>query len=142
MGDEATIWELMREFYSFEHLPFDEPRGRAALGRLLGDPGLGRAWRIEAGGHVAGYLVVTFGYSLEFHGRDAFVDELYLREEFRGHGLGRRAIEVAEAECRASGIAALHLEVERKNTPAQAFYRRMGFADHDRYLMTKRLADR
>jgi ribosomal protein S18 acetylase RimI-like enzyme len=31
----------------------------------------------------------------------------------------------------------LHLEVERANTAAQGVYRRAGFKDHDRYLLTK-----
>jgi len=35
------------------------------------------------------------------------------------------------------GVKALHLEVERTNTAAQAFYRKIGFKDHSRYLMTK-----
>ncbi len=33
----------------------------------------------------------------------------------------------------------LHLEVERANARAQNVYRRQGFVDHDRYLLTKRL---
>ena len=92
------------------------------------------------GAAVAGYLVVCFGWSLEFQGRDAFVDELYVREAFRGQGLGTRALEVAADLCRASGVRALHLEVERRNTRAQDVYRRAGFVDREYYLMTRRLA--
>ena len=36
-----------------------------------------------------------------------------------------------------AGVSALHLEVERQNEAAQGFYRRLGFKDHDRYLMTR-----
>lgn len=86
---------------------------------------------------TAGYVVVAFGYSLEFHGRDAFVDELFLRPAFRGRSLGREVLRFVEEQCRAAGVTALHLEVERKNTAAQEFYRRLGFQDHDRYLMTR-----
>lgn len=38
---------------------------------------------------------------------------------------------------RGFGIRAVHLEVARRNVPAREFSRRMGFEDHDRYLMTK-----
>ncbi|HYP53210.1 MAG TPA: GNAT family N-acetyltransferase, partial [Pyrinomonadaceae bacterium] len=65
--------------------------------------------------------------------------EFYLREEARGRGAGRRALEFVEGECRALGVRALHLEVERVNTNAQNLYRRCGFKDHDRYLLTKRV---
>jgi len=83
--------------------------------------------------------VVTFGYSLEYGGRDAFIDELWVHERVRGQGIGTRALHMAEAACREQGIQALHLEVERTNAVAQQVYRRAGFVDHDRYLLTKRL---
>jgi diamine N-acetyltransferase len=88
-----------------------------------------------------GYLVAVWGYSLEWHGRDAFVDELFVEPGRRGRGIGSRALELAQEECRRAGIRALHLEVERPNTRAQELYRRMGFRDHDRYLMTKVLVE-
>lgn len=139
--DEDALLEMMREFYAHEGLYFDEARARGALSPLLADERFGRAWVVRVDGEAAGYVVLTLGYSLEFGGRDAFLDELYLRERFRGSGLGRRAIETAVQACRALGVAALHLEVERANTGAQGVYRRMGFHDHDRYLMTRWVAE-
>jgi GNAT superfamily N-acetyltransferase len=129
--------ELMREFYAFDHIAFDVGAARGALREILGDGRLGVVHLIRVGAETAGYLVITFGFSLEFHGRDAFVDELFLREDFRGQGIGRASIEFAGEVCRAEGIAALHLEAERTNTRAVELYRRAGFRDHDRYLLTK-----
>jgi len=39
-----------------------------------------------------------------------------------------------------SGRQALHLEVERTNAVGQTLYRKFGFEDHDRYLMSRRIA--
>lgn len=136
-SDADLLIELMREFYEFDHIAFDEPEARVALLQLLGDARLGRVFLIRADQETVGYLVVTFGFSLEFKGRDAFVDELFLRAEFRGQGIGTRALAQAEDACREAGVGALHLEVERANTTAQGLYRRRSFKDHDRYLMTK-----
>lgn len=141
-SDADQLVVLMREFYEFDHIPFDESDARAALSQLLGDARLGRVFLIRADDETVGYLVVTFGFSLEFKGRDAFVDELFLRAEFRGRGIGTRALAQAEVACREANVRALHLEVERANTTAQGLYRRRGFTDHDRYLMTKWLAPR
>jgi GNAT superfamily N-acetyltransferase len=80
---------------------------------------------------------VTFGFSLEFRGRNAFVDELFVREEHRGRGLGAAALAVAEEFCRGLGIAALRLEVERENPRAQELYEREGFRVHPRHILTK-----
>jgi len=136
-ADAELLLGMMREFYECEHIEFVEGDARCALAQILSDGSLGRVWLIESGGEVAGYLVLTLGFSLEFKGRDAFVDELFLRAAFRGRGLGRRALEFAEAACRGLGVRALHLEVERANAAAGLLYRRYGFAEHDRHLMTK-----
>lgn len=138
---EATDIELlvvfMRDFYEHEALSFDESAARQALQQLIENHFFGRVFLFELADEKVGYAVLTFGFSLEFHGRDAFVDELYICESYRGRGLGKQALEFLADVCRTEGIAALHLEVERVNTIAQEVYRQQGFKDHDRYLLTK-----
>jgi GNAT superfamily N-acetyltransferase len=136
-SDADLLVPLLREFYAYDHIAFDEPEARRALAQLLGDARLGRVYLIRVADELIGYFVLTFGFSLEFKGRDAFVDELFLRAEFRGRGIGTHALAVAEEACRAENVRALHLEVERVNAGAQEVYRRAGFKDHDRYLLTK-----
>jgi GNAT superfamily N-acetyltransferase len=138
-ADIETLLELMREYYAFDHLPFDEQVARAALAKFVDDESLGRVWLISDEGSPVGYLVLTLGYSLEYGGRDAFIDEVYVCSSHRGRGIGQRALTFAEDVCRSLGVRALHLEVERANTGAHGLYRKAGFVDHDRYLMTRRI---
>ncbi|HVG39079.1 MAG TPA: GNAT family N-acetyltransferase [Pyrinomonadaceae bacterium] len=140
--DADILLELMREFYAVEHLTFVEETARAAVRQLLANPEYGAVFLARGGEEeqFAGYVVVTFGFSLEFHGRNALVDELYVRENFRGRGVGGECLRHVEGFCRREGVRFLHLEVDRANTRAQALYRRAGFRDHDRYLLTKTLA--
>jgi GNAT superfamily N-acetyltransferase len=133
---------FMRALYAFDHLPFDENIARAALEGILRDHSFGYVWLIQVDGAAIGYVVLTLGYSLEYHGRDAFIDELYIRESHRGHGIGSKTLQFVEDACRALGVQALHLEVERTNTGAQTVYRKAGFVDHDRYLLTKWIGER
>jgi ribosomal protein S18 acetylase RimI-like enzyme len=139
-GDAGALLSMMRELNEHEGMAFDEPKARAALAQLIADGRFGVAHLILFGDEPAGYLVVTFGFSIEFGGRDAFVDELFIKDEFRGRGVGKAALGRAEEVCRARGIRALHLEVERANERAQTLYRKSGFRDHDRYLLTKWLS--
>lgn len=138
-GDIDVLLEFMGEYYEFDHLPFDAHSARSALEQLLGDATLGQVWLIHHRGVAAGYIVLTLGYSLEYGGRDAFIDEVYLRASHRGHGVGASALAFIEGVCRALDVRALHREVERQNTRAHGVYRKVGFVDHDRYLMTKRM---
>lgn len=132
-----TLIELMRAFYLHEHLPFNEPATRSSLQVILNNPTYGQIHLICIEDQVIGYLAITFGFSLEYHGRDAFIDELYIQAAYRGQGIGKQSVRFAEEICRQAGIQTLHLEVERKNTMAQATYQKAGFIEHDRALLTK-----
>ncbi len=136
-SDVTEILAMMRAFYAIDAYPFDEAIAQDALDRLIRNPALGGIWLMRADGHLAGYVVLTLGYSLEFHGRDAFVDELFVAPMYRHRGIGTQALRFIEEQCRAFGVHALHLEVERGNAGAQRLYRSLGFRDHDRYLMTQ-----
>ena len=140
-GDLDAVLLMQRAYYGDDGYPYGESSLRRTWGRLLADPELGRAWVAEGPSGLVGYLVLTVSFSLEYRGRDAFIDELYLVPSHRGQGLGPRALALAEQACRELGVTALHLEVERANLRAQALYRRQGYVDHDRFLMTRQISD-
>lgn len=135
--DLDLLVEFMRAFNAIDAYPFDAQITRAALERFVSDPTLGRVWIIQAVAAPIGYLALTFGFSFEFHGRDAFIDELFVLASYRHQGVGTRAMQFVIEACHDLGVQALHLEVERHNSAAQALYRAFGFTDHDRYLLTR-----
>ena len=139
-ADADALVEMMRDFNEHERIAFDESEVRAVLAQLFANDAYGLACLILLGGQVAGYVVLTFGFSIEFRGRDALIDELFVRDEFRGRGLATAALRHAEGLCRERGIRALHLEVDRQNTRAQSVYARAGFADRGNHLLNKWLA--
>ncbi|HVG11171.1 MAG TPA: GNAT family N-acetyltransferase [Thermoanaerobaculia bacterium] len=134
------ILGLMREFYLAEGYPFDETVARSALEELIGNPELGEIWVATEGDEVVAYIAVTFGFSFEYGGRDAFIDELVVAPAHQGQGLGTKGLAVAEAICRTAGVRALLLEVERGKDNARRLYEKSGFVEHSRYLLMKPLA--
>ncbi len=140
LSDVEAILALQHAYYDEEGYPFVETEARVALTRLVADSSLGRAWVAEQDQRAIAYAVLTLGYSLEYRGRDAFVDEIYVAPVHRGRGLGRQALQVMESACRSEGVRALHLEVELENQSAGELYRSVGFRDHARRLMTKLLS--
>jgi ribosomal protein S18 acetylase RimI-like enzyme len=117
--------------------PFDERRRRTTFEDFAKEASFGQAWLIFVGEKLAGYVILTLGFSFEYRGRDAYIDELYVDAPFRGRGLGRKTVEFVEEAARELGVNAIHLEASQGNTTAIELYRRTGFVDHDRRLMTK-----
>jgi len=118
--DIDHLLPLMQEYSEFDRLEFDSWRARRAMLALLGNPGLGRVWFIREAQETCGYL----------------------REPFRGRGLGTHALEAAGEATRAEGVVAFHLEVRRDNAAAQRYYERLGFVRCDQYFLhARRLCD-
>jgi diamine N-acetyltransferase len=139
--DEPNLLRMMRKLAEQEPgaYYFDEPVVRRLLREFLANLSLGRAWIFSEGAAPAGYIVLTLGYSFEYHGRDAFVDELYVEPQYRRRGIARQALRFVEEQARKMGVQAIHLEVDHGNDPARELYRGSGYEDHGRYLVTKRL---
>jgi ribosomal protein S18 acetylase RimI-like enzyme len=138
-GDERELLRMMRLLAEQEpgKIQFDEGAARASLRKFLSLPAFGGVWMLCEGNKAVGYIVLTVGFSFEFHGHDAFIDELYVDAAYRRRGYGRKAVTFIEGKAREMGVNAIHLEVDRGNDSAVELYRRAGYADHDRFLMTK-----
>jgi ribosomal protein S18 acetylase RimI-like enzyme len=138
-ADIPTLLSFMRALNEADPgpTPFDEPAAREALERFLANDSFGRAWLILDGSSPVGYVVLTLGYSLEYRGRDAFIDEFFIAASHRSRGWGRAAIAFVEVAARSVGVRAIHLEVSHSNPRAYDFYRRAGFEDYRRFLLNK-----
>ena len=139
-SDIEALVILMAEFYAEAGYPLDVSRARAAFADLRRQPVLGRSFLITAGGAVVGHVVLTLTFSMEYGGLAAFVDDFYIRAAFRNQGIGSFALASVAAKARDLGVRAIHLEVGRDNGAAQTVYRRAGFMDNDRQLLTLQIA--
>lgn len=117
---------------------FHEPTVRANLAELLQNPAYGVVYLVREETSLVGYLVLCFDYSLEYRGKGAWIDELFVDAAHRGKGIGTQLLDLAESSSSEHNAKFLHLEVNRGN-PAIELYRRRGFLDHNRYLMSKSL---
>jgi len=138
-ADLPAILEMMEDFNAGEGIAFDRAVFRPRLERLVSDSGLGRVLLFEADDGPSGYAIVTWGYDLEYGGRDAFLTELFVRASHRGRGLGRLALAAAEDAARSGGAHALHLLVRHENAGALGLYHRAGYRTEPRAVMTKDL---
>jgi ribosomal protein S18 acetylase RimI-like enzyme len=118
---------------------YDEESGRRGFLELFRDPSLGRVWVGRRQDAIVGYVLLTFSFSLELDGRNAFIDELIVDRSCRGQGLGEALLAFAENAARELGIKAMHLEVNPANVAASRLYAKHGFVRRPYALMTRRL---
>lgn len=113
---------------------------RAAIAPLLEGIPHGAAYLIGPARAPMGYVIVSFGWSLQFGGMDGFIDEIYLRPAVRGRGIASEILISLPKALASAGVKALHLEVARTNTRTSRLYTRAGFAPREHHmLMTRRL---
>ena len=97
----------------------------------------------EADGTVAAIIVLLVKAD------HLLLDNIAVRPDRQGRGLGRTLIAFAEAEARHNGLAKLRLYTHAKMTENIALYTRLGFTEtsrgresgYDRVFMRKRVAD-
>ena len=78
----------------------------------------------EVDGEAAGYAILSRSFSPESGSPICWIEELYIRKAYRGHGLGTKFFSSVRKEFPS---ARLRLEVEPENTGAVALYKRLGF---------------
>jgi ribosomal protein S18 acetylase RimI-like enzyme len=131
---------MMLDFYAHEGISSELSSAKIALETLLQGSEFGKVWLFGfQDDELAGYLVLTYSFSLEYGGVNALIDELYVRPEWRRQGIGDEALRFLEQILRNEGVNTLYLEVDRDNAVAQLLYRKHRFGDKNRFLLSKRL---
>jgi GNAT superfamily N-acetyltransferase len=133
--DLEILLPLVRAFHEFEDIHITEEQRESSLTALLANAELGGIWLIYYNRQLVGYVALCLGYSIEFSGKDAFIDEFYIRPEFRGKGLGTQTLEFIKIAAKNLDIRAIHLEVARTNTNAHQLYSRSSFEVREKYVL-------
>ncbi|WP_439525360.1 GNAT family N-acetyltransferase [Roseovarius mucosus] len=135
--DLDRLLSLVAAFHQETGIAQSEATRRSALLPMLEGSPHGVTYLIGPGRAPIGYIVISFGWSVEFGGLDGYVDEFYIRPSVRGRGIGSEVMISLPKALAGAGLKALHLEVRRDNDKARALYRKLRFEPRDAYsLMT------
>lgn len=126
--DRAIYLELAHEFYHSPAVlePVPDAQFERAFDEMMRSEDYLKGYIFEQDGQIAGYALLCQTYTQEAGGRVIWVDEVYVRPEFQGRGLGRSLF---EALPELAPAARYRLEIEPDNVRAEKLYRRMGFVD-------------
>ncbi|MBY5988884.1 GNAT family N-acetyltransferase [Roseovarius atlanticus] len=140
LEDLDRLLPLVAAFHAEEGIAQDEATRRAALTPLLEGSPHGCVYLAGPRRAPIGYVIVTFGWSVEFGGLDGFVDEIFIRPGVRGRGIGSEILLTLPKTLAKAGMKAIHLEVDRGNESARRVYEKLRFESRENYmLMTRKL---
>ena len=103
-GSVARALPFMQSLYRREHIDYDPDRTLRSAEWLLDHPDWGGIWIVTDEGRDAGYFAITVSSSIEFQGRFAILDELYIADEWRGRGVGPAVVAFVVAMGAAAGL--------------------------------------
>lgn len=137
-GEVPTLLELIRELARFEKLEHEVVATVSSLeNSLFGPQAAAGALLAQCDGKLAGYAIYFFTFS-SFIGRPGiWLEDVYVRPEFRKRGLGRGLIEAVakvgvERNCGRFEWTALNW-----NEHALDFYRRLGARRLDEWVLLR-----
>ncbi|MBN8564472.1 GNAT family N-acetyltransferase [Leptolyngbya boryana CZ1] len=135
IADLEILLPLVQEFHAVADLHLADYQRENSVKMLLTHAELGGIWLICCRSQVVGYIALCTSYSIEFGGKDAFIDEFYIKPLFQGKGLGKQTLEQIKTIAKALGIYAIHLEVLKSNLSAQKLYNQSKFENREQYVL-------
>lgn len=138
--DIDRVLSLMERYHEERGIASDDSSRRRAVMPLLDGSPHGAVWLIGPTRAPLGYVLVTFGWSVEFGGTEGWVDEAYIRPSVRKRGIGTEVLHAIAVSLTAGGVRALHARLAHDDQEAQKFCKRVGFEPRNGILvMTDRL---
>ncbi|HMM01347.1 MAG: GNAT family N-acetyltransferase [Dysgonomonas sp.] len=122
-SDFEELVSLFLEFATFEKLP---EKMTNSAGQMLKEKDYFHGFVARDGdGSIIGYATYFFAY-YTWTGKSLYMDDLYVRQTYRGKGIGTRLINAVIAYAKEECCNGLRWQVSEWNHPAITFYKSLG----------------
>jgi GNAT superfamily N-acetyltransferase len=105
----------------------ERDRQRRALGEILSNAAIGRIYVVRESDAVIAMASLLYTVSTAEGGKAAWLEDVVVRPDRRGRGIGRMLLEYVAARARADGVLRITLLTDPGNARAHALYRGLGF---------------
>ena len=125
--DKSSVLEMMRVFYASPAVYSNgsEEIFETDIETCIGGCPYLEGYIIENSNDIQGYAMVAKSFSTEFGKPCIWLEDLYIKDEYRGLGIGKRFMEFLTkkyTDC------IFRLEVEKENERAVKLYEKSGFS--------------
>ncbi len=130
--DKDVFVNMARDFYKSEAVISEIPTQNIlnTFDEVTSNSPYAKAYIIEHGGEIAGYALIGITYSNEAGGLVVWVEEIFIKENFRGLGLGSEFLSYVEDEF-SDKAKRFRLEISHGNDAAPRLYERKGYHQLD-----------
>ena len=126
--DRSRVLEMMRVFYASPAVLSNGSQEifEADINACLGDSPYLEGYIFENAEEIQGYAMVAKSFSTEFGKPCIWIEDLYVKNEYRGLGIGSHFLGYIESKYPDS---IFRLEVEEENDRAVRVYRKCGYEE-------------
>ena len=126
LSDKSEVLDMMRVFYSSPAVLSNgsEEIFSNDFDNCINDCPYLEGYIFENNGDILGYAVLAKSFSTEFGKRCIWIEDIFVKEEYRGEGIGTAFFAFLDekyADC------IFRLEAEEENERAIAVYKKCGF---------------
>lgn len=124
--DKEEYIKMAQNFYNSDAVSHQIPKENfvKAFDAAINKNPFIKLYILESDGTTAGYAAIAVTFTTEGGGNTLWLDELYIKPEHRGKGLGRGLIEFLKKD---DDIKRIRLEITPKNERAKKLYVSEGF---------------
>lgn len=129
-ADHQLYLDMTREFYDSDAVlhAIPETYREATWKEMMRSGEYVKGYILEKDKTAAGYGLTSYTFSQEAGGRVVWLEELYIRPQYRCHGLGKEFFAYID-ETVAPEVKRIRLEIEPDNLRAKKLYLAMGYED-------------
>lgn len=127
LEDKSSVLEMMRVFYASPAVLSNgsEEIFENDVDMCINDNPYLEGFIIESSNDIQGYAMIAKSFSTEFGKSCIWIEDLYIKDEYRGLGIGKKLMEFITkkyTDC------IFRLEVEEENKRAIKLYEKSGFS--------------
>ena len=138
-SDLDALLDLLEQFAREAGAALPRQHLKAGLVPMLQGIDLGEIWVLENTQELIGYLVIGWGWGIESGGKEALIDEVFIKPSHRNQGHGRQLVEHALDHAKQQGARTVFLETEKSNPDSRKLYVDLGFEIEESIWLRKAL---
>lgn len=128
--DKTDFIKMCIDFYNTDGVDHVIPVSNIekTFDTLMNGSDFAKAFIYEKNNKIAGYILLAFTYSNEAGGLVVWLDEIYVRSDFRSQGIASKLIDFVIDKYN-NNAARFRLEITESNIGAKRLYLSKGFKD-------------